>query len=289
MRSPRSIQAGVISRLKVMADINIAERRVPQDGRISDEGRRPRHRPARRDAADGVRREGRHAHPRQGPGRAARSRISASCPRRTSRFESSYRKPYGTILVTGPTGSGKSTTLYATLNQLNTPDRNIITVEDPVEYRLPGINQVQINPKAGLTFAGALRSILRADPDIVLVGEIRDQETAIIGIEAALTGHLVLSTLHTNDAASTPMRLVEMGVEPFLVTQRARLRGRAAARPASCATSARSRTSRPRPSSSRPAGRRRTSSGEWPTLHRADRLRGRAGAPATGAGSASTR
>ena len=120
--------------------------------------------------------------------------------------------------MTGPTGSGKSTTLYATLNQLNTPDRNIITVEDPVEYRLPGINQVQIHPKAGLTFAGALRSILRADPDIVLVGEIRDKETAIIGIEAALTGHLVLSTLHTNDAASTPMRLVEMGVEPFLVT-----------------------------------------------------------------------
>jgi len=134
------------------------------------------------------------------------------------RFEASYTKPYGTILVTGPTGSGKSTTLYATLNQLNTPDRNIITVEDPVEYRLAGINQVQIHPKAGLTFAGALRSILRADPDIVLVGEIRDKETAVIGIEAALTGHLVLSTLHTNDAASTPMRLVEMGVEPFLVT-----------------------------------------------------------------------
>ena len=120
--------------------------------------------------------------------------------------------------MTGPTGSGKSTTLYATLNLLNEPHRNIITVEDPVEYRLAGINQVQIHPKAGLTFAGALRSILRADPDIVLVGEIRDKETAIIGIEAALTGHLVLSTLHTNDAASTPMRLVEMGVEPFLVT-----------------------------------------------------------------------
>jgi type IV pilus assembly protein PilB len=139
-------------------------------------------------------------------------------PESLERFENSYRKPYGTILVTGPTGSGKSTTLYATLNQLNEPHRNIITVEDPVEYRLPGINQVQIHPKAGLTFAGALRSILRADPDIVLVGEIRDKETAIIGIEAALTGHLVLSTLHTNDASSTPMRLVEMGVEPFLVT-----------------------------------------------------------------------
>jgi type IV pilus assembly protein PilB len=139
-------------------------------------------------------------------------------PEALARFEACYNKPYGTILVTGPTGSGKSTTLYSTLNQLNTPDRNIITVEDPVEYRLAGINQVQIHPKAGLTFAGALRSILRADPDVVLVGEIRDKETAIIGIEAALTGHLVLSTLHTNDAASTPMRLVEMGVEPFLVT-----------------------------------------------------------------------
>jgi type IV pilus assembly protein PilB len=139
-------------------------------------------------------------------------------PETLDRFERSYRKPYGTILVTGPTGSGKSTTLYATLNLLNEPHRNIITVEDPVEYRLPGINQVQINAKAGLTFAGALRSILRSDPDVVLVGEIRDRETAIIGIEAALTGHLVLSTLHTNDAASTPLRLVEMGVEPFLVT-----------------------------------------------------------------------
>jgi type IV pilus assembly protein PilB len=134
------------------------------------------------------------------------------------RFSTAYHKPYGTILVTGPTGSGKSTTLYATLNILNEPHRNIITVEDPVEYRLAGINQVQVHPKAGLTFASALRSILRADPDVILVGEIRDRETAVIAIEAALTGHLVLSTLHTNSAASTPMRLVEMGVEPFLVT-----------------------------------------------------------------------
>jgi len=133
------------------------------------------------------------------------------------RFERSFRKPYGTILVTGPTGSGKSTTLYATLNILNEDSKNVITVEDPVEYRLPGINQVQVNNKAGLSFAAALRSILRSDPDIVLVGEIRDRETAIIAIEAALTGHLVLSTLHTNDAATTPTRLVEMGVEPFLV------------------------------------------------------------------------
>src|SRR5260370_6716721 len=133
------------------------------------------------------------------------------------RFETAYRKPYGTILVTGPTGSGKSTTLYATLNIVNDEAKNIITVEDPVEYRLAGINPVQVKGKAGLTFASALRSILRSDPDVVLVGEIRDRETALIAVEAALTGHLVLSTLHTNDAASTPTRLVEMGVEPFLV------------------------------------------------------------------------
>jgi type IV pilus assembly protein PilB len=133
------------------------------------------------------------------------------------RFEESYSKPYGMILATGPTGSGKSTTLYATLNQLNRPDVNVITVEDPVEYRLAGINQVQVNTKAGLTFASALRSILRSDPDIVLIGEIRDHETAQIAVEAALTGHLVLSTLHTNDAPSAVTRLVEMGIEPFLV------------------------------------------------------------------------
>jgi type IV pilus assembly protein PilB len=133
------------------------------------------------------------------------------------RFEQAFRKPYGTILATGPTGSGKSTSLYATLNIINTPDRNIITVEDPVEYRLPGVNQMQVNVKAGLTFASALRSILRADPDIILIGEIRDRETALIAMEAALTGHLVLSTLHTNDAASAITRLIEMGVEPYLV------------------------------------------------------------------------
>jgi type IV pilus assembly protein PilB len=121
------------------------------------------------------------------------------------------------ILVTGPTGSGKSTTLYATLNIVSKPEVNVITVEDPVEYRLPGINQVQTNAKAGLTFAAALRSILRSDPDIVLLGEIRDHETAQIAIEAALTGHLVLSTLHTNDAPSAITRLTEMGIEPFLV------------------------------------------------------------------------
>ena len=128
----------------------------------------------------------------------------------------SFRKPYGAILVTGPTGSGKSTTLYATLNVLNSKEKNIITVEDPVEYRPSGINQTQINTKAGLTFASGLRAILRSDPDIVMVGEIRDKETAQIAIEAALTGHLVLSTLHTNDAPGALTRLTEMGIEPFL-------------------------------------------------------------------------
>jgi len=132
-------------------------------------------------------------------------------------FETSYRKPYGMILVTGPTGSGKSTTLYTTLHAVARPEINVITVEDPVEYRMKGINQVQVNPKAGLTFASALRSILRSDPDVVLLGEIRDHETAQIAIEASLTGHLVLSTLHTNDAPSAITRLTEMDIEPFLV------------------------------------------------------------------------
>jgi type IV pilus assembly protein PilB len=132
-------------------------------------------------------------------------------------YKASYSKPYGMILVTGPTGSGKSTTLYTTLHEVARPEINVITVEDPVEYRIPGINQVQVNPKAGLTFASALRSILRSDPDVVLLGEIRDHETAQIAIEAALTGHLVLSTLHTNDAPSAVTRLTEMDIEPFLV------------------------------------------------------------------------
>jgi type IV pilus assembly protein PilB len=125
-------------------------------------------------------------------------------------------RPTGALLVTGPTGSGKSTTLYAALNAISTPEINVVTVEDPVEYRLPGVNQVQINPRAGLSFATALRSIIRSDPDVIMVGEIRDGETARISIEAALTGHFVLSTLHTNDAPSAITRLTEMGVEPFL-------------------------------------------------------------------------
>ncbi len=216
MRSPKNIQNGIISRLKIMAEINIAERRIPQDGRISAVigGKSVDLRVATLPTVYGekvVMRILDKSH--------ALYKLSdlGFLPESMERYEQSYRKPYGTILVTGPTGSGKSTTLYATLNILNEESRNVITVEDPVEYRLPGINQVQVNNKAGMTFAAALRSILRSDPDIVLVGEIRDQETAIIAIEAALTGHLVLSTLHTNDASTTPSRLIEMGVEPFLV------------------------------------------------------------------------
>lgn len=217
MHSPRSIQAGVISRLKVMSDINIAERRIPQDGRMSlTVGGKPIDlRVATLPTVFGEKVVMRILD----KGQALLTLDDQGfLPDVLERYELSYRKPYGTILVTGPTGSGKSTTLYATLNILNEVHRNIITVEDPVEYRLPGINQVQINPRAGLTFGAALRSILRADPDVLLVGEVRDRETAIIAVEASLTGHLVLTTLHTNDAASTPLRLVEMGVEPFLVT-----------------------------------------------------------------------
>ncbi|HZU72152.1 MAG TPA: ATPase, T2SS/T4P/T4SS family [Acidimicrobiales bacterium] len=216
MRLRKSIQNGVVSRLKIMSEINIAERRVPQDGRLTATigGRSVDLRVATLPTVHGEKVVMRILD--KGTALLQLSQLGF-LPVAMEHFERAYRKPYGTILVTGPTGSGKSTTLYATLNLLNEESRNIIAVEDPVEYRLAGVNQVQVNPKAGLTFAGALRSILRSDPDVVLVGEIRDRETATIAIEAALTGHLVLSTLHTNDAASTPTRLIEMGVEPFLV------------------------------------------------------------------------
>jgi type IV pilus assembly protein PilB len=216
MTSPRGIQAGVISRLKIMADIDIAERRVPQDGRLSvqSNGQKIDLRVATLPTVWGEK-----VVMRVLDNSTARLDLAdlGFEPRNYERFSASFTKPYGMILVTGPTGSGKSTTLYATLNIVSRPEVNVITVEDPVEYRLPGINQVQVNPKAGLTFAAALRSILRSDPDIVLIGEIRDHETAQIAIEAALTGHLVLSTLHTNDAPSAITRLTEMGIEPFLV------------------------------------------------------------------------
>ena len=216
MRSPRAIQSGVISRLKIMSDINIAERRIPQDGRLSvtAHGKKVDLRVATLPTVWGEK-----VVMRILDNSTARLDLTdlGFSPYNFGIYEKSYLKPYGMILVTGPTGSGKSTTLYATLNVVNKPEVNIITVEDPVEYRLAGVNQVQVNPKAGLSFAAALRSILRSDPDVVLIGEIRDHETAQIAIEASLTGHLVLATLHTNDAPSAVTRLTEMGIEPFLV------------------------------------------------------------------------
>ncbi len=215
-QAPKAIQNGVISRLKIMSDIDIAERRKPQDGRmsVSHGGRKIDLRVATLPTVWGEKVVMRILD-------NSESTMSlndlAMLDYNMSAFRSSFVKPYGMILVTGPTGSGKSTTLYTTLHAVAKPEINVITVEDPVEYRMPGINQVQVNPKAGLTFASALRSILRSDPDVVLIGEIRDQETAQIAVEAALTGHLVLSTLHTNDAPSAIVRLTEMDIEPFLV------------------------------------------------------------------------
>jgi type IV pilus assembly protein PilB len=216
MRSPKNIQSGVISRLKIMADINIAERRIPQDGRLSvnSNGKKIDLRVATLPTVWGEKVVMRVLDNSTAMLNLADLGFS---DRNYDVYARSFTKPYGMILVTGPTGSGKSTTLYATLNIVSRPEINVITVEDPVEYRIPGINQVQTNVKAGLTFASALRSILRSDPDVVLIGEVRDHETAQIAIEAALTGHLVLTTLHTNDAPSAVTRLVEMGIEPFLV------------------------------------------------------------------------
>ena len=213
----KEVQSALVSRLKIMADMDIAERRIPQDGRLTV-------------AWQGTKIDlrvssiptvwGEKIVMRVLDNSAARMALPdlGFSPGNLQKWSASYRRPYGLVIVSGPTGSGKSTTLYATLNSLVRPEVNIVTVEDPVEYRIPGINQVQTNPKAGLTFASALRSILRGDPDIVLVGEIRDRETAQIAIEASLTGHLVLTTLHTNDAPSVPTRLTEMGIEPFLIT-----------------------------------------------------------------------
>lgn len=216
MRSPKAIQSGVISRLKIMSDINIAERRIPQDGRLSitTNGKKVDLRVATLPTVWGEKVVMRILD--NSTARLALSDLGFA-EGNYARYSESFTKPYGMILVTGPTGSGKSTTLYATLNIISRPEVNVITVEDPVEYRIPGINQVQTNVKAGLTFASALRSILRSDPDVVLIGEIRDHETAQIAVEAALTGHLVLSTLHTNDAPSAITRLTEMRIEPFLV------------------------------------------------------------------------
>jgi type IV pilus assembly protein PilB len=213
---PKNLQGGLISRQNVMADLNIAEKRVPQDGRISMKVG-TRQLDLRVATLPTVHGEKVVIRVLDKSNALLALEELGFMPDSYARFATAFSKPYGAILVTGPTGSGKSTTMYSTLNILNEESKNIITVEDPVEYRLAGANQIQVNPKAGLTFASALRSILRADPDIVLIGEIRDKETATIAIEAALTGHLVLSSLHTNDAPSAISRLVEMDVETFLV------------------------------------------------------------------------
>jgi type IV pilus assembly protein PilB len=216
MRVPRSLHAGITSRIKIMAELDIAERRIPQDGRMTVVV-----------AGNSI-----DLRVTTVPSVWGEEVILRILDRSSSllglvelgfleqdleRFEQAFRKPYGAILVVGPTGSGKSTTLYSTLSVVNEVARKIITVEDPVEFRLPGVSQIHVNNKIGMTFAKALRSILRSDPDVLMVGEIRDTETARIAIEAAMTGHLVLSTLHTNDAPSALTRLIEIGVEPFLV------------------------------------------------------------------------
>ena len=216
-RIPKRMAAGVTTRLKVLSKLDIAERRKPQDGRItlstSAVGRMLDIRLATLPTVEGEKVVMRLLDKSRKAPTLAELGLSDEMRDSLGRI---IALPTGALLVTGPTGSGKSTTLYACLAQINRPEINIITVEDPVEYRLAGVNQVQINVRAGLTFASSLRSILRSDPDVVMVGEIRDVETAKISIEAALTGHFVLSTLHTNDAPSTITRLGEMGVEPFL-------------------------------------------------------------------------
>ena len=216
-RIPKRLAPGVTTRLKVLAKLDIAERRKPQDGRISlnakAAGRMLDIRVAVLPTVEGEGVVMRLLDKSKRPPTLAELGLSDEM---RAMFEEIIEKPTGALLVTGPTGSGKSTTLYASLAEISRPEINVITVEDPVEYRLAGLNQVQVNNKAGLTFANALRSILRSDPDVVMVGEIRDAETAKISIEAALTGHFVLSTLHTNDAPSALTRLNEMGVEPFL-------------------------------------------------------------------------
>jgi type IV pilus assembly protein PilB len=214
---PRHLVPGLVSRVKIMSDLDIAERRKPQDGRIglTVDGRRIDLRVATLPIVRGeavvmrILDAGQSLTSIDALGMGAKDRAT---------FETALLgRTHGAILVTGPTGSGKTTTLYAGLGALNTPDRTLVTIEDPVEYELEGVKQVQVNAKAGLSFAAGLRSMVRADPDVIMVGEIRDLETAQIAIESALTGHLVLSTLHTNDAPMAAARLIEMGIEPFLV------------------------------------------------------------------------
>jgi type IV pilus assembly protein PilB len=217
MQLPRKVQASLISRIKIMASMDIAEKRAPQDGRISlmIDGKQWDFRVSTLPCSFGEKVVLRVLD---------KSAISIGLhrlgllPTTLEQFENLITSTYGIILVTGPTGSGKSTTLYSVLSKLNSPEKNILTIEDPVEYELAGITQVGVAPKAGLSFAAGLRCMLRQDPNIIMVGEIRDGETALIAVEAALTGHLVLSTLHTNDAPGAVTRLLDMGVEPFLIS-----------------------------------------------------------------------
>jgi len=213
---PKKVQASLTSRIKIMADMDIAEKRAPQDGRISA-------------TVDGKQYDFRVSTLPNIHGEKVVLRVLDKSsvmlglnklgflPHTLDLFESMVMRTYGIILVTGPTGSGKSTTLYSVLSKLNSGEKNILTIEDPVEYELAGITQTQINPRAGVTFASGLRTMLRQDPDVIMVGEIRDQETAMIAVEAALTGHLVLATLHTNDAPGAITRLLDMGIESFLI------------------------------------------------------------------------
>ncbi len=212
-----SLAVPLISRLKVMADLDIAERRLPQDGRffLQVDGRKIDFRLSTLPTMNGEKVAVRILDSKRDLLRLSQLDFA---PEKLQAFRNLLKRPYGIILVTGPTGSGKTTTLYAALRELDAKQENIVTVEDPVEYTLEGINQVQVNPRFGLTFATGLRALVRQDPDVILVGEIRDRETAQIAIEAALTGHLVLSTLHTNDSIGAVARLVEMGIEPFLIT-----------------------------------------------------------------------
>jgi type IV pilus assembly protein PilB len=217
MTPPKGILNAVISRLKIMAQLDIAERYSPQDGKfqIRYEGRAIDFRLSILPVVGGEKAVMRIL---DGGNLALKLETMGYEPNSLDHIRKAINAPYGMLLITGPTGSGKSTTLYSCVHEVAQPDINVVTVEDPVEYRMDGINQVPVNPKRGMTFAGALRSILRQDPDVILIGEIRDKETADIAVKAALTGHLVLSTLHTNDAPSTITRLMDMGVDPFMVS-----------------------------------------------------------------------
>ncbi len=218
---PARMIPGVVSRIKIMSDLDISERRVPQDGRVglSIDGRPIDIRVVTLPSVHGESAVMRLLDRSNALIELVRLGLDDEA---RARLETGIHHAHGSVLVTGPTGSGKSTTLYAALHTLNTPDKNIITIEDPVEYQLAGITQVHVNVRSGLTFASGLRSMMRADPDIIMVGEIRDRETAQISVEAALTGHLVLSTLHTNNAPGAITRLIEMGIEPFLVASSVR-------------------------------------------------------------------